>query len=135
MANIKNPGAYFGTIVRNMDKNGFRSNDNFFGHISSVGGEADVLRKLVNSRQPYENRTDSIEKHLFESDTQNWLLFMENEQLHKALSALPETDIDFLLGLTAFGFNQTEYAAAIGVSRQWISKRFLRLRKIILKMW
>lgn len=84
MAEIKNPMAYFATMVRNSYKTEYRSNDNFYKHISSVGDEHDIQDKLGSEKSVLENDVDSIEKQLSESSVENWLVFMENEKLHKA---------------------------------------------------
>jgi len=42
MSEIKNLMAYFSAMVRNSHKTGYRSNDNFYEHISSVGDEHDI---------------------------------------------------------------------------------------------
>lgn len=132
MAEIKNPEAYFGTMVRNSYKNEFRANDNFFNHISSVGDETDIQQEFVEAKRPQEYDAYFIERQLCESSGENWLLFMENKRLHTALSSLPMADVEFLLELVVgFKLNQTAFAKANGVSRQSVSKRFRRLRKII----
>lgn len=135
MAEIKNPEAYFGTMVRNSYKDEYRANDNFFKHISSVGDEAGIQQESSEPKRHLESDTDFIEQQLSELSVENWLLFMENERLHKALSSLPVADVEFLLELVAgFKCNQTAFAEANGVSRQSISKRFRRLRKKILEI-
>ena len=48
MAEIKNIEAYFGTVVRNSYKNEYRSNDNFFKHISSAGDDSDIQQKSAD---------------------------------------------------------------------------------------
>ena len=88
MAEIKNPEAYFGTMVRNSYKDEFRANDNSFKHISSVGDEADIQQESTQGERQMEQDSYFIERQLCESSIQNWLLFMENERLHKALSTL-----------------------------------------------
>ena len=135
MAEIKNPEAYFGTMVRNSYKDEFRANDNFFKHISSVGDEADIQQEFSEPEKQLECDTDFIERQLSELSVENWLLFMENERLHKALSSLPMAEVEFLLELVAgFKLNQTAFAKANGVSRQSVSKRFRRLRNKILEI-
>lgn len=51
MSHIKNREAYFRTMVKNMDKNEYRANDNFFNHIDSVGDETDIRQKSVRKRK------------------------------------------------------------------------------------
>ena len=131
MAEIKNPEAYFATMVRNSYKDEYRANDNFYNHISSVGDESDI--QLQSSElAPHECDTDFIEQRLSEDSAENWLLFMEHTRLHTALSSLPMADVDFLLQLAGFCFNKAAFAKVNGVSQQSVSKRFHRLRKKIL---
>ena len=87
MADIKNPMAYFSAMVRNSRKTEYRSNDNFYKHISSVGDEDDIQDKLGGEKSVQEHGVDYIEKQLSESSVENWLLFMEKECPHKALSS------------------------------------------------
>jgi len=135
MAEIKNPEAYFGTMVRNSYKDEFRANDNFFKHISSVGDEADIQQEFSEPERQLEYDANFIEQRLSELSVENWLLSMENERLHKALSSLPTAKVEFLLELVAgFKLNQTAFAKANGVSRQSVSKRFRRLRNKILEI-
>ena len=135
MAEIKNPEAYFGTMVRNSYKDEFRANDNFFKHISSVGDEADIQQEFSEPERQLEYDANFIEQRLSELSVENWLLFMENERLHKALSSLPMAEVEFLLELVAgFKLNQTAFAKANGVSRQSVSKHFRRLRNKILEI-
>ena len=49
MAEIKNKEGYFHTIVRNSYKDEYRSNDNYFKHISSVGDETDIQKRYSQS--------------------------------------------------------------------------------------
>lgn len=134
MAEIKNPEAYFGTMVRNSYKDEFRANDNYFKHISSVGDEADIQQELPEPKGHLESDNDFIEQRLCELSVENWLLFMENERLHKALSGLPVAEVEFLLELAGFHFKKAAFAKAKGVSQQAISKRFHRLRNKILEI-
>ena len=133
MAEIIKPNAYFRTVVRNSDKNEYRSNDNYFNYISSVGGEADIQRECSGEKVSSECGTDHIEQALSETSAKNWLLFMKNEQLHIALSSLPISDVEFLLALAGCNFNKSEYAQENGISQQAVSKRFHKLKKIILE--
>jgi DNA-directed RNA polymerase specialized sigma24 family protein len=133
MAEIKNPKAYFKAVVQNSYKNECRSNDNYFNHVSSVGDEADIQRVRLRDKKAQEQNIDYIERALCELNTENWLLFMENERLHTVLSSLPLSDVKFLLELAGFRFNKTAYGRATGVSQQAVSRRYLRLREKILE--
>ena len=134
MAEIKNTDAYFGAMVRNSRKDDYRANDNFYKHISSVGDELDMQREVVKQRGEETSDTNSVERSLSELDAVNWLLFMENVQLHKALARLPIADVEFLLELSRFNFNQSVYAKMNSISKQAVSKRFRKLREKILKI-
>ena len=134
MAEIRNLEAYFGTIVRNSYKNEYRSNDNYFNHISSVGDDSDIQQKSGDDSDKADLNISSIEMQLYEASVKNWLLFMDNEQLHRALSSLPTADVEFLLELSKFHFQKAAFARVNNVSQQAVSKRFHRLRKIILKI-
>ncbi len=133
MAEIKNPVAYFSRVVRNLDKNEYRANDNFYNHISSIGDGGDLQREYMKSKSAPEQNTNAIERQIGEASVENWLLLMDDERLHLALSSLPTDDVEFLLELAKNRFNQAAFAKAISTTRQAVSKRFLRLRKKILE--
>ena len=129
MAEIKNSNAYFRKIVRNSYKDEYRANDNYFKHISSVGNEADVQQKSSELKTAPKCDTDCVEGLLSEVSVENWLLFMENERLHKALSALSLSDLELLFILVARGCSHRETAQIYNVTHTSIGKRY---RKIIL---
>ena len=131
MSEINKPDAYFRAVVKNSYKNEYRSNDNFYNHISSVGCEADIQQERSKEKVSSECGTDDIEQSLSELSTGNWLLFIENEQLHKALTSMLPAQLDFLFELAAYDFDQTSYAAAYGVTKQALSDRFRRISKKI----
>ena len=132
MAKINNPEAYFRKVVRNSYKNEYRSNDNFFKHISSVGDETDIQEKYSQATTERKQNTDSVENLLSETSAENWLLFMENDQLHKALRQLPVADVEFLFTLAEYHFKQSAFAQDHNLSRQAVSKRFQKLKRKIL---
>ena len=131
MSDIKKPNAYFSTMVRNSRKDDYRANDNFYKHISSVGSEADVQQHTVQNTTRVELDAYYIEQQLCETTAQNWLLFMEDKRLHKALCKLKPKDISFLFALSKYRYNCNEYAQISGFSKQAVSKRFRRLKKIL----
>ena len=133
MAEIKKPGAYFSTMVKNSYKDEFRSNDNFYNHISSVGDESDVQVEISKSSAPPEGDTDSIEQRLGEGNATNWLLFMENKRLHRALSKLPAYDLNLVYMLYVLRLNQAECADILGINQGSISKRHNRIKNILSK--
>jgi DNA-directed RNA polymerase specialized sigma24 family protein len=134
MSEIKNPGAYFSTMVRNSYRDEYRSNDNYYSHVSSVGDEIDLQHEYAKRKNVTEYGDDSPEQQLCENSVENWLLFMEDMRLHAALSSFPASDVEFLLKLAEYRFNQKIYAEACGVTKQATSKRFRRIRKKILEI-
>ncbi|GHU82071.1 hypothetical protein FACS1894191_8890 [Clostridia bacterium] len=132
MTEIKNPEAYFGTMVRNSYKNEFRANDNFFNHISSVGDESDIQQEFTGEERRQEHDTDFIEQRLCEVSVENWLLFMENERLHSILSQLPPKDVELLFLLFVVRLRQTDIARFYNVSQGAIGYRYKRLKIKIL---
>lgn len=135
MAEIKNPMAYFSTMVRNSYKTEYRSNDNFYKHISSVGDEFDIQEKLDGEKGTPQSGSDAIEQSLGEASAENWLLFMENERLQKALSSLLPADVQFLFALSTFDFKQTALARFLGVSQSAVAQRKKRIFKKILRFF
>jgi len=133
MAEIKNVEAYFATIVRNSYKDEYRANDSYYDHISSVGDIVDVQQHADSNVSHGYMGTCAVEVSLCEDGLDNWLLFMENERLHKALTRLLPAQVAFLYELAAFDFDRTEYAVAKGVSKQAVSDRFRRISKKIKK--
>jgi DNA-directed RNA polymerase specialized sigma24 family protein len=132
MAEIKNPEGYFTRIVQNSYKDEYRSNDNFYNHISSVGDEHEVQLECAKQEAAKEPDADFVERELCDTSVENWLLLMENERLHTALCNLPTADVKFLLALANYRFNKTDFAKDRGISQQAVSKRFHRLRKKII---
>ena len=129
MADIINEKAYFATVIKNMDIKDFEANDKFFEMFSSVGDEVDLQRIEANdSHEPY-----SVEMDLCECSLESWLLFMENERLHMALSHLSCGQLEFIFELAMLDFDKTEYALQKGVSKQAVSDRFRRISKKIKK--
>jgi len=66
------------------------------------------------------------------SCVKDWLLLMDNERLHTALSSLKESDVEFLLELSKFSFNQSAFSRCHGVSQQAVSKR---QKKLVKRFW
>lgn len=132
MTKIKNPEAYFSTMVRNSYKNEFRANDNFFNHISSVGDESDIQQESTGEERQQEHDTNFIEKRLCEASVENWLLFMENERLHSILSKLPKKDVELLFLLFVVRLRQADIARLCNVSQGAIGYRYKRLKIKIL---
>jgi len=134
MAEIKNPEAYFGAIVRNSYKDEFRANDNFFKHISSVGNEVDIQQESTGENNSMEPEAYSIEQQLCETSIQNWLLFMENERLHGILSQLPPKDVELLFLIFSARLRQSDIARLYNVSQGTIAYRYKKLKIKILEL-
>ena len=135
MSEIKNPMAYFSAAIRNWNKTDYRSNDNFYKHISSVGDEQDIQDKLGGDKTVRHGGIDDIEQRLSEASVENWLMFMENERLHKALTSLRTADVQFLFSLSVFDFNQEALATFLGVTSSAVSRRKKRIFNKILRFF
>jgi DNA-directed RNA polymerase specialized sigma24 family protein len=132
MAEIINPMAYFSAAIGNWNKNDYRSNDNFYKHISSVGDENDLQEKLGGDKTVRHGGIDDIEQKLSEASVENWLMFMENERLHKALTSLPKADVQFLFTLSVFNFKAVAVAKFLGITPSAVSRRKRRIIQKIL---
>ena len=127
MTEIKKPEAYFGKMVKNSDRNEFRANDNYFKYISSVGNEVDLQLEASKGKHAQEHITDFIEQQLCEADIDNWLLFMENEQLHKALTELSRPELRLLYVLIVHGLTHREAANLYSVSHTTVGKKYRQI--------
>lgn len=126
---IKNKVAYFSIVVRHMDIKDFAENDRYFDMFSSVGGSNEV--------QQYESTKDKerheAEQTLCDSNLENWLLFMENEQLHTALCRLSPEDQKFIFNLFSQDLTQREMASRLGISQMEVWRRWRKLAEILKK--
>ena len=135
MAKTKNSEAYFRKIVRNSYKNEYRSNDNFFKHISSVGDESDIQQESIGKSDNNELNNSSIERQLYESNAENWPMFMENCQLHASLSALSTKDIQFLFFIFVLRYSNIEIATAFELTPNIVAKQKKRLIEKVRKIY
>ena len=131
MADIKKEDAYFCVVVRNSYKDEYRANDNFYKHISSVGDEADIQQQAAPKATHIECDIYFIEQQLFERDLENWLLFMDNLNLRKALLALTETNRMLIHMLYVKRFNQTECAKVLGITQGAVAQRHTYIKNFI----
>ena len=63
----------------------------------------------------------------------SWIDELENEKLVRIIRSLPGRDIEFLT-LSFEGYSHDEIAASYGVCRQFVTKKFLSLRKKMKKL-
>ncbi|WP_368233489.1 sigma factor-like helix-turn-helix DNA-binding protein [Anaerotruncus rubiinfantis] len=124
MAKIKDKDAYFKQCVLNSLKNEYRQNDNAAKYIMPV--DLHIADKA--SLTAYD---DEQEKELSYENPENWLLFIESPNLHRALSSLRKRDLELLFLLFVVGCTQRDVAKLTGVSLSAINKRYLRIKKII----
>ena len=134
MSHIKNPEAYFHTMVKNMDKNDYRANDNFFKHIDSVGDETDI-RKKINAQTYGEPDAYSVEGSFCETSVENWLLFMENERLHSALRQLSHEELRLLFLIYVQHIEQCQIAPLCGLTPSGLNKRLARIKTKLKKFY
>jgi RNA polymerase sigma factor (sigma-70 family) len=133
MTEINNPEAYFSKMVRNSDKNEYRSNDNFYNHISSVGDANDLQQECAKRQNPSEHEANSIEQHLSEASVENWLLLLDNTSLHKALSELPAGHLMLMYMLYVQRLKQAECALILGIKQAEVSRLHSRIKRVLQK--
>ncbi|WP_066456842.1 sigma-70 family RNA polymerase sigma factor [Anaerotruncus rubiinfantis] len=122
MTKIQNLNTYCRQCVRNSLKNEYRQNDNAAKHITPVG-----LR--IAERATPVNPCDEFEELLSCKSPEDWLLFIECPDLHKALSSLQKKDLELLFLLFVFGYTQQELSHLMGISQAAINKRYSRIKK------
>lgn len=125
---IKNPEAYYATVVRNMDKNDYRANDNFYKHVDSVGDEQDIRKKIRDSQSGPIPHDFSMERQLCDASLQNWLMTLENDSLYNALIMLPPDNLKLIYLLYVRGLSQTECALSLGVKQGAVSRKHNRIK-------
>ena len=130
MSEIKNPEAYFATIVRNSNKDEYRANDNFYKHISSVGDGTDISIRVELENHIYSDAY-TIESALSEESLENWMLLLESTTLHFALSELPAANLKLVYMLYVLRLNQDQCAEILGLKRAAVCRRHDRIIKIL----
>lgn len=121
----KKPYAYYVRVVHNSRVNEFRQNFNFSNHIITVGIE------LPESDSEKSGGEDSIEEHISMQTPQDWLLFIENVNLHNALVHLSPADLELLFRINLQRYSQKELSELMGITHQALSKRIKKIyRKI-----
>lgn len=126
MSEINNWLAYCRKVVKNMNINDFRSNDNFYKHVSSVGNEHDVQRKKL-SEQGVSQEDNCVENSLSESSFENWLIHLDNAELHNAINRLSKTDQRILYLLYVHGLSQEECGQVLHIPQRTISHRHYKI--------
>lgn len=119
--NIRNEGAYFYTVVKNMDLKDNIKQSKIYKHEISI------------EEAVYDKKSDisDVDKQLFETDSIEWIEFIENEDLRNATCKL-NTDEKILLHYVFYEEKtQSEIAEIYSIKHQTIS---YRLNKIIRKL-
>lgn len=119
------PFAYFVRVVHNSRVNEFRQNFNSSNHIIPVGIE---LPEIGDERRDSEN---SIEEHISRQTPQDWLLFIEDVNLHDALIHLSPDDLELLFRINSQRYRQEELSELMGITHQALSKRIKKIYKKI----
>ncbi len=124
MSEKQKPMAYYKSVVFNSLKNEYRQNDNAAKYIVPVGEE------LFESDQTVE--FDSIlELNIPEHSPEDWLMFIENQQLFCALQKLNRQELMMVFLKFQKGYTQAELAELFHLSQQAISKRHRAILKKI----
>ena len=124
MSENKKPLAYYKRVVFNSLKNEYRQNDNAAKHITPVGDELFSVTEVLDFDL-------LLEIELSGTSPENWLLFIENQQLYKALRSLKESEMLLVFLKFHKGYSQAELAAQLGLSQQAVSKRQTAILKKI----
>jgi len=135
MTEIKNPDAYWHTVIKNLDKNEYRANDNFFEHIDSVGDEYDIRKKMSDGQANDLPDAYFLEHELYETTIENWLMHLENQQLHMALSTLPRQDLELLYLVYVQRAEQRQIAPLYELTPSGLNKRLFRIKAKIKKFF
>lgn len=125
---IKSKAAYCKTVIKNSLKNEYRSNDNAAKYISPTGVWFDGYTFPIDGEA-------SIETTIALKSPEDWLLFMENEQLHAALCNLNAKDLEFLFVMFKFGYTQRQIAEQMGISQTAVHKRWKRIAAQVKKFF
>lgn len=124
MSEKQKPMAYYKSVVFNSLKNEYRQNDNAAKYIVPVGEE------LFESDQTVE--FDSIlELNIPEHSPEDWLMFIENQQLFCALQKLNGQELMLVFLKFQKGYTQAELAEFYHLSQQAVSKRQREILKKI----
>lgn len=122
----KKPYAYYVRIVHNSRVNEFRQNLNSSHHIIPVGIELPE----VGSESDGE---DSIEEHISRQTPKDWLLFIENVNLHDALVHLSPDELELLFRINFQRYSQKELSELMGITHQSLNGRLKTIYKKIKK--
>ena len=119
--NIRNEGAYFYTVVKNMDLKDNIKQSKIYKHKISI-------EEAVYDKKP---DISDVDKQLSETDSIEWIEFIENEDLRNATCKL-NTDEKILLHYVFYEEKtQSEIAEIYSIAQQNVSKRISKLLKKI----
>ena len=124
MSENKKPLAYYKRVVFNSLKNEYRQNDNAAKYITPVGDELFSVTEVLDFDLLLEFELSAV-------SPENWILFIENQQLYKALRSLQESEMLLVFLKFHKGYSQAELAAQLGLSQQAVSKRQTAILKKI----
>ncbi|MEG1913432.1 MAG: hypothetical protein RR091_13205, partial [Cloacibacillus sp.] len=113
MSEKQKPLAYYKRVVMNSLKNEYRQNDNAAKHITPVGEDLFSITEILDFDL-------LLELELSGHSPENWLLFIENQQLYKALRSLRKSEMLFVFLKFNKGYSQAELAAQFGLTQQAI---------------
>ena len=116
--------AYFMAVVRNSMKNEYRQNDNAAEHITPTGIWFDGYKAPLTGAEDAENQ-------IANQTAEDWLLFINNEHLHTALSTLKHADLDFVFVFYKHGYTERQMAELLGVTQQTVHRRRKKILKLI----
>lgn len=116
MSEKQKPMAYYKCVVFNSLKNEYRQNDNAAKYIVPVGEE------LFESDQTVEFDY-LLEISISGRNPEDWLMFIENQQLFRALQKLNRQELVLVFLKFQKGYTQADLAEFYHLSQQAISKR------------
>jgi RNA polymerase sigma factor (sigma-70 family) len=127
MNDKKKPASYYARTVHNSLVNEFRQNVNSSKHIAPVGDE---LPDIDNGKGENEN---SLEALIGSQTPQDWLMFIDDPNLHNALSHLSQKQLELLFLINVKGYRQKEISDVYGITPQAIGGRLRSIYKKIKK--
>lgn len=125
---IKNLAAYCNKVRSNMKKNEYRSNDNEAKYATPTGIWFDGYKTPVAD-------VSDIEALIAAKSPEDWLQFIENVALHRALSSLKPKDLAFVHEMALYGYSQAQMSERLGISQQAVSRRWQRIQRKIKKFF
>ena len=97
--------------------------------------DSDVEENRSKSYQQKFGERLHVEARITDPDRRHaWIDELDDEELVKLVKALPERDLEFLTMHIFEGYSQDEIAEISGISRQFVTKRIMKLRKKLKKI-